>query len=270
MMEYSQRYQLLSDFLVRQGFRVIVFDLPGHGPMASPLGHVPAYSGWSEWLAPYQEAICTYHRAYPDLPLFLLGHSMGSYLAQYLATEYGTMLSGLILSGTSYVPPLLAQLGRRLTACLYPKETSTATWIHRMTFLGFQRRIASTQTPYDWLSTDASAVTAYCQDPLCGNVCSSGFFQALFHGLSITYTTPSLSKIPLSLPILFLTGQQDPLSRYGKTVQQLISLYRRLGHTQLTAHFYEAHRHEVLQGHHVHDVYQDLSQWLSRHLPHHL
>ncbi len=252
MMEHAGRYAEFSRFLDDAGYHVYGKNHRGHGPGAK-LGQIDG--GWDDLVNDLKAVIDSAKKEHPGLPVFLFGHSMGSFLAQDVALRWGKELKGIILSGSSFQNRLSTGFGMLATKFLSEKV------IHSIVFGGFNKAFRPNRTDYDWLSRDEKEVDNYIADPLCGFVCSRAFFYALFSGLFHLYG--HCDRMPKNLPILFISGAKDPL---GQSVPKLIRIYQSCGVTDIQSHFYPDGRHESLNEINRRQVYSNILDWLSSHI----
>jgi alpha-beta hydrolase superfamily lysophospholipase len=267
--EHIGRYTALMALLAQEGFAVVGSNLRGHGEAAAKaedLGYFGEEDGW--WnMVDDLHAVNTYAAArWSDKPIIMLGHSMGSFLARTYAFTYPDMLAGLILSGTAHYSGALLFFGR-----------SVATWekrfrgskhrsllLNKLSYDSFNHHFAPPRTSHDWLSRDEAAVDAYLADPLCGFVFTTTGFRDMFSGLTAMITPDNIARTRKDLPILMMSGQDDPVGSYGKTVRQAYDAYEKAGLTNVTLHLYKDMRHEIFNERDNEEVTADLLQWLGQ------
>ena len=132
-----------------------------------------------------------------------------------------------------------------------------------MSFGGYNKAIKNTSSEFSWLSRDESIVKMYDEDHFCGNVLSNGFYKCFFDGLYRLYD--GMGKIPLDLPIYILSGDEDPVGKYGRGAKKLYEVYSKLGVKDLRIKLYPGARHEIINEINRAEVYQDILQWLTEH-----
>lgn len=271
MAEHAGRYERFGRALNEAGYAVYADDHRGHGrtnPVGSGHGYFADEDGFGtavEDLHALSERIRSDH---PTLPLFLFGHSMGSFLARAYAARHGDDLAGLILSGTAGSQGLLGKAGVAIAALEIKVRGRTARspLMDTLTFGQYNRAFSPTRTKFDWLSRDPVEVDAYVSDPQCGNVFTTGFFADLLGGLEDINNKATIADVPTSLPIALIAGSLDPVSNGGKGVLQVAEQYRAAGVEDVSLHLYVGARHEVLNETNRDEVTADVIAWLDSHL----
>lgn len=270
MSETAERYGRFAETLTQAGFAVYANDHRGHGRTAANPGQLgwPGPDGLNGMVRDMIEVGRRARNDHPDLPLFLMGHSMGSFLTQKTMYTAPELYSGFILSGTNGPRGMLSfgqQLARWQAAFQGPEHPSLL--LNALSFGSFNRAFLPMRTPFDWLSRDSQEVDRFIENPLCGFICSAGFFQGLFGLLREIHRPELMRKIPRDKPVYVFGGDRDPVGLNGKGVGRLIALYKRLGIEDLEVKLYPEGRHEMLNEINRDEVTADALAWLERHLP---
>ena len=137
-------------------------------------------------------------------------------------------------------------------------------FINKLVFGSFNKTIAQPKTPFDWLSTDADTVEKYINDPLCGFVPTTSLFMDLFNGLEKINDPTGIRQIPSALPILLLSGLDDPVGAKGKGVWQAARQFTEAGIENITVMLYEGGRHEMLQEKNRKQVFDFIKEWIVK------
>jgi alpha-beta hydrolase superfamily lysophospholipase len=231
-------------------------------------GFFAEHDGWDHVLEDIHQLTTIAREAHPGLPVFIFGHSMGSTLARDYASRYGKSLSGLILSGAVGNPgPALnfgIWLARRQTKTAGPRSQSFR--LDKLTFGRFNQAFKTASTKFDWLSRDDREVAGYIADPYCGSVFTAGFFLDFFTGIRQVFRRETIDATPPELPILFLSGQCDPVGNFGRGVHSSARGYRRAGIAEVTVKLYPDARHEMLHELNKTEAYGDIVAWLEEHM----
>lgn len=266
MQEHAARYDETARALAGAGFAVYADDHRGHGGSIRGPGDLGRLgpAGWKGVLCDLHGLSDAIRASHPGLPLFLLGHSWGSFLAQAYAQQWGGELKGLVLSGSNGSDPLVGPgvLLARLVVKLSGAEAQ-AKLLDTLSVGGLNKAFEPGATGKEWLSRDTEEVRRYVEDPLCGFPCPNSFFLELVRLLRSTWKRSAERRLPKGLPVLMITGTADPVSRGGKGVRALAARYRRLGLEDVTEKYYDGARHEVLHETIRADVVSDLLGWLA-------
>lgn len=269
MAETALRYEETAAELVKTGYEVYAADLRGHGKAAledNSLGYA-GRDGHNQMVRDMIQLGGEIRRQHAEpIPLFLFGHSMGSFLTQKMMYTAPELYNGFLLSGTCGPRSMLA-IGERLARlqCSLQGERKPSLLLNGMVFGPYNRRFLPIRTPFDWLSRDTSEVDKYIEDPCCGQLCTAGFFRDFFGLLRQIHRPANMKRLPLDKPVLLLAGTMDPVGLYGKGAQRLIDCYKTLGIRDFTWKFYEGARHELLHETNHAEVLSDLTGWLQSH-----
>ena len=286
MAEHAGRYERLAQKLCAEGFIVWAADQRGHGRTADAsqndpgkgglLGYCGDADGFSRVTADIDIINRRIRKAYPDVPLFLMGHSWGSFIAQNYIETYGgcfpgvsdpVRLAGCILSGTrgpAGVQAVLAQPVMSFIALV--KGSRKGSKLARFLADGsYNNPFKPNRTPFDWLSRDNAEVDAYNNDPLCGFLCSSGFYRDLVNGLKRISRNEAFLRIRTDLPVYVFSGNQDPVGEMGESTTALVNIYRKTGISDLEFVLYPDARHEPLNETNRDEVTGNLLNWLLKH-----
>ncbi|MDD2440532.1 MAG: alpha/beta hydrolase [Clostridiaceae bacterium] len=267
MAEHMARYDGFCRFLTGQGHAVLIFDLPGHGQSAAGpdgLGYFGPRQGSRRVLDDVAAALDQARQTVPDAPCVLFGHSMGSFIARLVCARSGGRYAGAIFSGTSgrnpaVLPGLaLANLTGWLGGPQRPND-----FLARLMAAGQLDRIDKPRTPVDWLSRDETIVDAYVADPLCGFTFTSAGYRDLLTWLHLVSQPDWAKQVPQSLPMLLLSGGDDPIGQYGAgphSVREQLLANGRKADLKL----YPGGRHEMLNEVNRDQVWQDIAAWLDR------
>lgn len=279
MAEHSGRYARLGAALVAAGYELYAHDQRGHGETArhGSLGHYADRDGWN--LVVNDLARLNHHirQQHPHVPIFLLGHSMGSYITQAYLMHHSCSLQGAILSGSNYQPAWLYRAARAV-ACFErwrQGPLGRSALLEFLSFGSFNKAFKPNRTAFDWLSRDPAEVDNYVNDPLCGFRCSNQLWLDLLGGLLQITPLRNLAQIDSGLPLLVIGGARDPVSQ-GKRLRDLAGALREAGNPQVQLKIYPDARHELLNESNRDEVTADLIDWLEQALrqprqrpPHH-
>ena len=249
--EHGARYDRFARALNAAGFFAFASDHRGHGRTGQDdLGRfgAPGFDGLAADVAQYGAAIADAH---PGLPVFLFGHSMGSFASQMVMIDSSEQYAGVVLSGSTAMDALAAAMADAPADAPAGLEAFNA---------GFEHR-----TGYEWLSRDEAEVDRYVADPWCGFDVPDETMPLLFGPAERLSLASELGKIRSDLPILIASGSDDPLAGGGRLVELLGQRYRDAGIADVTVTVYPGARHEILNETHRDEVTADIVAWLSAH-----
>lgn len=269
MAEHAARYERLARELVGMGIAVYANDHRGHGRTISEQwvqGHFADEGGWATVVQDLRDHIDRERELHPGLPMLLLGHSMGSLIAQQFMYEHGEVIDAAILSGTNGRPPFIAKIGRLIAR--FERWRSGARGqsklIETMTFKDFNKKFKPNRTESDWLSRDEAEVDIYIADPLCGFMCTNQLWIDLLDATAVFTRKENQARVPRALPVYLFAGSRDPVGDDGASVRGLAEDYGKAGLTDVTLKIYEDARHETLNETNRDEVTKDLLTWVER------
>ncbi len=267
--EYVNRYDGFARWLNERQIAVVGEDHMGHGK-SIPYGTQGYFNGgWFAAAADTYALMRQTMEAFPGVPYFLLGHSMGSFMARTILAKYpDNGLRGCILSGTAWQPQAILQSGKALSKliCKVKDETLPSPVLQGIAFGGYNARIEHPRTDFDWLNRVDQEVDIYVADPLCGFVASAGLLRDMMEGISYIQQDDSLAAMNKKLPVLFAAGSADPVGNYGKGVQQAAEAFRCGGMEQVDVKLYPLCRHEILLEMNRLEVFEDILDWILKYL----
>ena len=274
--EHAKRYTRVAEALCKEGFICYANDQRGHGLTAGDLteatleGHagVLGDNGWDGIVEDIHQLSDIIKKENPNLPLFLLGHSWGAFLAQDFIQQWGNELKGCILSGTNgKVRGLVIRAGKIILRGEIKKRDLTEP-SQRMYDMNFKTNNHlwdkdEGATGFEWLSREKAEVQKYIDDPWCGFVPPATLWLEFLLGFEKIYDRKSEQKIPKELPIHFIAGALDPIGNKTKGVKAMINRLKKYGNTKVTYKFYENARHELFNEINRDDVFRDVIEWLN-------
>lgn len=266
MAEHSKRYDEFAHFLNSQGFIVYADDHRGHGYSCAE-GEVLGYigeDGFNHIVLDEKKISDLIKEKYTELPLYIFSHSFGSFIGQEYIIRYSQNIDGIILSGSAKQDGLDVKAARVLASIqnkLFPSQAE-ATLIDRLSFGSFNNRIENHQTKFDWLNRDQQEVEKYIEDDFCGFVSPINFYYHLFNGFKGLYQSDRLAAISKDLAILVVSGDKDPVGKYGESVKALYQQYQDLGIKNTTLKLFQNGRHELVNETNKEEFFQYISNWL--------
>ena len=271
MQEFIDRYDDFAHFLCENGFLVVGNDHLGHGKSIvseEKFGYFAEKNANRCVLTDLRALHRSVEDKYPALPYFILGHSMGSFLARQYICLYGEYLDGAVISGTAWHPAAETLAGKLLCRVLASRKG----WYYRSAFMtnlamgSYNKKLAPVRTKHDWLTRDESIVDAYRKDRRTQFMFTLNGFYMLFDSLDYLTRKENLKRMPKDLPVLFIAGEMDPVGAYGSGVKKTVACFRNSGMKNVQCRLYPNDRHEVLNELNRQEVYQDVLHFLEKNL----
>ncbi len=268
MSETAIRYKEFAQKLTENGYVVYINDHRGHGITAKTMdnvGYLAEKEGFTCLVEDMNILTNIIKEENPDLPIYLFGHSMGSFASQRYIMEYGNNLAGLILSGSNGKHGKILKVAELISKFEIKKHgrRHRSKKLDNLIFGGNNKGFKPSKTDFDWLSRDEKEVQQYIDDPFCGVLFTCGFFYDFIKGLQEVEDKDNLNKVPLDLPIYIMSGDKDPVGKNGKGVLRLKDRYVNLGVKKVSWKLYEGGRHEMLNEINKEEVINDIISWLD-------
>jgi alpha-beta hydrolase superfamily lysophospholipase len=266
--EHSGRYGRFARYLNDRGFTVFAPDHRGHGRTAGTMDRAgkAGNDGWNGIVRDFAELTSLIRDEHPGLPVFVLGHSMGSIVGQQVMEQYPKGLAGVILSGSWGSLGDSDQIIVDIEQSIAAEGRDAPSMLLAQMFGSFNDPFDGS-TGFEWLSRDQDEVQKYIDDPWSGSFAfSNGFVLDFFNAMADIWKPENEALIPKSLPVLVASGEKDPAGGFSKTTQLLIDRYRALGLEDLTVKFYPDARHEILNEINRDEVQADLFDWMAARL----
>ena len=260
MEEHSSRYDDFAQALNKEGFNVYCIDTYGQGENVrqdmSNLGLWPK-SGFRKQVQAVDALVEKLRIS--CRPTFIFSHSMGSFMCQDYIQRYTEHVSKVVLCGSGS-KNIAVPLGYQLARIIVHKSNRNkkAGLLNKLMFSGFNKKIKNPRTKFDWLSFNEENVDKYIADPLSGFGPTNGFCLEFLKGMNRLYKKKFLIKIRKDLDIFIISGSDDPVTNYGKSVGKLQDMYTKLGVKNVQTKIYDGMRHEILNEKNNEEVYKDI------------
>ena len=269
--EHMGRYDGFARFLAEHGFAVVGHDHLGHGKTAadpSEYGWFADKDGWRYVLEDTHALFLRARETCPEVPYFLLGHSMGSFVVRGFLSFWPGLVDGAILSGTGQEPQVKINAGWILSALVMRSKGPRARskLLDRLSVGAYNGQFKPTRTGADWISRDPAAVDAYCADPLCQFLPTASMYHDMMVGLTLLARKDTLARLDPDTPVYFFSGDRDPVGQNGKGVELVAGWFREAGVKDVAVRLYPEGRHEMLNETNRDQVWQNVLAWLENHL----
>ena len=270
MAEHIARYDRLARALCAAGYTVAGHSHLGHGEDAreDELGFFGRKDGWDHLVEDVHAAHEMLLKRFPGQRFAILGHSMGSFVTREYLLRYGGDLTAAVICGTGWFPGPLCSVARAAAALCgaFGGWQKPAPLVDRLMSKDNNKAFAPARTPFDWLSRDTVEVDKYIADPRCGFLFTARGYYDMFTGLKSLSRLHRLAALPGDLPVLFISGDADPIGTQGKGVNTVAQQFRDAGVRDVTVHLYPGARHELFNETNRDEITAELIDWLNRHM----
>lgn len=274
MAEHIRRYDAFARELAACGCVVAGHDHLGHGRSiadaadpASSWGVLVPGAGADHLVSDVQAVRTWLDERFPDVPHAMFGHSMGSFVLRTFLAKHGRGLAGAVVCGTGWQPPAALAFGRLMTSAI----GSVRGWSTRSRFVdglavGAYARAFAREEGADlaWLTRDRAAQEAYRADPASGFVFSVSAYHELFRLVGMAQDASLVAGMPADLPVLLISGSDDPVGGMGKAVPRVAALMRSCGVRDVEEKLYPGARHELVNETNRAEVIADIVAWYRR------
>lgn len=265
MCEYVERYAEFARFLCDNDIALCGSDQLGHGDSVSGsdmLGYFGRKGGYIAMTHDLHRTKLLCEKLFPNIPHFLLGHSMGSFLGRIYLARYRDNFSGAVFTGTAGGLSAAAPARRVIDAvCAKKGEMCRYRFGTQLAFGVFNLRTQNHRTPYDWLSRDEKNVGRFIADPKCNFIFTAAGYKDLINALLCANSRAVFENTPKRLPILLLSGEMDPVGEYAKGARSAAARYAEQG-CSVQLKIYHGARHELLFELNKQEVMEDILNFL--------
>ena len=268
MIEYIERYEDFANFLTENGYLVVGHDHLGHGRSVrseKEYGYFTEDNPSDVLVDDINRLREIIQKDNPDKPYFILGHSMGSFIARNYLCKYGSGIQGMIVMGTGNQSKGLLRMSKIIAGFtgFFCGEKHVAKTINGLAFGTYNRAIEEPKTNVDWLTKDETIVDKYIADERCGFTFTVNGFRGLFELIYRLQKPKNFVNIPKQIPVFFVSGEEDPVGDYGEGVIGAKNDLVRAGLENVSMKLYPGDRHEILNETDKDIVYQDIYEWLE-------
>ncbi len=248
MNEHKERYLGFMETMAEKGYITLMHDNRGHGASINApedLGY--CYEMMDKGMVEDTYA-ATKHikKLYPDLPLILFGHSMGSLIVRAYLKKHDDAIDGLIVAGSpSYLDAV--PLGKLFVRFLrkIKGERYRSKFVANLAVGSFDKPFLSEKRPYAWLTTDKNVSEAFAADPLCNYIYTLNGYMTLLNLESVVYKDKDYKLSNVNLPILFISGENDPCYINSRKWDDSLEHLRKMGYRNVKGTMFEGMRHEI-------------------------
>ncbi len=269
MNEYKERYFPFMDYLAEEGFITVIHDNRGHGKsICSPddLGFMYR-AGGKGFVSDIAQLNGIIKKRFPELPLFLIGHSMGSLGARCFLKDHDDQIGGLVVLGcpcysrfSGFARSIESALSKGLGSRFRSEKIDEAA--EKMLGKGFEN------VPHSWICSDPEVVEKFNADPMCNFKYTLNGYEGLLWLMKETYSKKGWQVKNPRLPIRFVSGKDDPCMLSEKKFFKAMGTLEKVGYESISHRFFDGMRHEVLNEKNSMNVYKDIAKtlfsWIDR------
>lgn len=264
--EHAGRYERLAEALTESGYVVFANDHRGHGITAETsesIGHFADADGWERILKDIEQIWRGYKNEFPHHPAILFGHSMGSLVAQHLATA--NLFDAVAMSGANGNVSPMVHAGKWITRFEGWRlgKRGKSELLNKLSFDAFNKAFKPNRTSFDWLSRDEAEVDKYIADSMCGFLCSTQLWADMLDAITEAAKSEFRAKVPKQLPIYLFSGSRDSANQEGRGSTALAEYYRSIGLEKVSYRIFNQSRHETLNELNREEVTEHLIDWLD-------
>ena len=266
--EHMLRYDDFARYLNQQGALVVAEDHMGHGKSTGSGARLYFAGGWRAAVDDTYALLRRTKEEYPDLPYFLFGHSMGSFLTSTILICYPEAgLRGAVICGTGWQPAPVLAAGRAVCAVakLFVGAKGHSKLLTSLMFGAYNNQFKPVRTPNDWICSDPEVVDRYTADPLCGGDATVGLSNDMLKGIAMIQKKRNLERMDQTMPIFLIAGKNDPVGAMGEGVKKTRKAFADAGMKDVTLQLYEG-RHEILNEKNHDEVYADVWHFIEKQL----
>ncbi|MGB3111004.1 alpha/beta fold hydrolase [Psychrobacter alimentarius] len=272
MAEHSGRYTGFAQFLANNGIAVATYDQLGHGQTVKTeedLGFFGEEHPVQSLLKDVVVMADSLKSRHPNVPHFVMGHSMGSFIVRNVLKHHAHNFSGAILMGTADTNPLTKVLLpiNRLLARVAPRQPNKVLGTVMNKVLNFRLDNHTSSSPFAWLSENPANVAAYEADPMSGFDFTNNGFMTLFSLMETGLNKRWSTTIAKNFPMLFISGEEDPIGDMGKGIRKIVTRLNKQNFSTVDIQLYANMRHEPLHETDNQSVYEDILEWLESNIP---
>ncbi len=265
MTEHILRYSGLAEYLNGLGIAVYGHDHLGHGGSSGTRGYFAEKDGDDNLVEDMGLMADVVERELPDIPHFVMGHSMGSFVTRRFMALHGDRIAGAVVMGTGNQSggTISFALFMAKLLCAVKGGERTSGFLNNTVLGGYNKAFTEPDHPHRWLCSNIEALDAYRDDPQCGFDFTNAGYRDMFAMIGRLLRKEEFEDIPKDLPILFVSGSEDPVGDFGKGVERAVEDLKGMG-LEPEVIMYPGMRHEILNEIGGERVSEDIGDWLLR------
>ena len=266
--EYILRYEEFAEFLTSKGIVVVGNDHIGHGSSIAENAK-PMYFGPEGSFKYAVDDVNTLYKTtkekYENIPYIILGFSLGSFIVRRFLIDYPDTVDGAILVGTGQIAPIKIKIAKFIAKSEAKKhgDDNPTPMIKSLSFDNYNKLFKPNRTDYDWLCLSKTSLDKYIKDEKRGKELSAGLFREMLSGMEYTGNLENIKKMNKNIPIIFLSGEMDPVGEKGKSVKKAYDYFKKAGIKDVSMKLYKDLRHDILHEDNAEQIYQDILEFIN-------
>ena len=266
--EYILRYEELAEYLTNKGILVVGNDHIGHGTSIAEKAK-PMYFGPEGSFKYAVDDVNTLYKTtkekYENIPYIILGFSLGSFIVRRFLIDYPDTVDGAILVGTGQIAPIKIKIAKFIAKSEAKKhgEDNPTPMIKSLSFDNYNKLFKPNRTDYDWLCLSKTSLDKYIKDEKRGKELSAGLFREMLSGMEYTGNLENIKKMNKDIPIIFLSGEMDPVGEKGKSVKKAYDYFKKAEIKDVSMKLYKDLRHDILHEDNSEQIYQDILEFIN-------
>ncbi|ATZ21309.1 alpha/beta fold hydrolase [Mesoplasma tabanidae] len=267
--EHTLRYEEFAKKMNDNGIIVVGNDHRGHGKTAKlnnqPLGYFSKTNGWNKIVSDLKQVNNFIKQEYLELPIIMLGHSMGSFMVRTYMIDYPNSVKGFIISGTAWHNKIVLLISICIASIRskFIKNEKPDELIWKLSYKPLNKKFNSkSSSGVEWLSNDSISKDQFLSDPLTGQVFTSLAFKDMFSGLLYNQKKLNIKKIKTNIPIFLISGEDDPVGNYGKMVLKTYKEFKK-SNLEVEVKLYKKQRHEIIFDEKRNEVENDILEFID-------
>lgn len=269
MIDHIQRYQILAEYLTEKGYILAGNDHLGHGRTANgndvDLGHFSDEGGIDFLLSDLKRMNEKLKEEFPSLPVFLMGHSMGSFLSRLYTEKYPQSIRGHIIHGTGGPMGAILPLGKALVKAIsfFKGKRYRSKFVAGLAFSGYNKYFKKENSIYSWLTRDLPLVCHRGEDKFTSFIFTVTAYHDLFTMVGSSNSDKWFKNYPQNMKTLILSGDMDPVGNYGKGPSFVFKKLIENGSAETLIKLYPDARHELFNETCREEVFSDICSWMD-------
>lgn len=264
--EYAGRYEDVAEVLTNAGYVVVCHDQLGHGKSINTAKDKMYFGDWEYLVSDFEAVAEVVRKEIADMPYFVMGFSMGSFVVREYLIKHSHEVSGAIIMGTGYQPKAITKIMRMIVNAEAKKigENNTSEFIEKLSDGVYNSNIKNPVSKRSWLLANDESLLEYMNDPNVGGAMTAGLFREMLYGMEVACDKKNVRMMDRTLPVLLMSGSEDPVGNMKKGVYAVEKMFKNAGMKDIEVLFYPESRHDILHELVREKVLHDWIAWMDK------